>query len=95
MKALAAAVLPVLAIALTDISLQLDNAVAISSVASGLPPSQRGPVLAVGLLLAGACLLTFTLFCSFLVERITWLKPVASLVLVVIAGKLMLEYLHR
>ena len=47
-------VISVLLIALTDVSLQLDNALAISSVAAGVPASYRLPVLAGGVLLA-AC----------------------------------------
>ncbi len=37
-------------IAFTDVALQLDNAIAISSVASTVPASQRLPVLAGGVL---------------------------------------------
>ena len=69
-------------IAFTDITLQLDNALAISSVASQLPPSQRFPVLAGGVLVAAVCLFAFTLLGSTLGEKITWLKPVAGVVLV-------------
>ena len=80
--------LPILLIALTDVALQLDNALAISSVASGVPPSQRFLVLGGGVLLAAACLFGFTLLGSTLIERITWLKPVAGLALLVIGGQL-------
>lgn len=82
------------AIALTDIALQLDNALAISSVASALPPQSRLPVLAGGVLLAALCLLGFTLVGSQLIDRITWLKPVAGLALVVIGAKLVYDYFH-
>lgn len=82
----------VLLIALTDIALQLDNALAISSVASGVPTSYRLPVLAGGVLLAACCLLLFTLIGSNLIERIGWLKPVAGLALVVIGAKLVFDY---
>ena len=75
-------------IAFTDITLQLDNALAISSVASQLPPSQRFPVLAGGVLVAAICLLAFTLVGSVLVEKISWLKPVAGVVLVGIGVQL-------
>jgi predicted tellurium resistance membrane protein TerC len=79
MKAILGAIL---LIAFTDLTLQLDNALAISSVASQLPPSQRLPVLAGGVALAAASLLLFTLVGSSMVERIQWLKPIAGLVLV-------------
>jgi predicted tellurium resistance membrane protein TerC len=80
--------LPVLLIALTDVALQLDNALAISSVASGVPPGQRFLVLALGVLLAAVCLFTFTLVGSNLIGRLAWLKPVAGLALIVIGGQL-------
>ena len=79
-------------IAFTDITLQLDNAIAISSVASGVPSSHRLPVVAGGVLLAALCLLMFTLVGSQLVEKLTWLKPVAGLVLVVIGAKLAIDF---
>lgn len=85
-------VVSILLIALTDVALQLDNALAISSVASGVPASYRLPVLAGGVLLAACCLLVFTLIGSTLIERIGWLKPVAGLALVVIGAKLVLDY---
>jgi predicted tellurium resistance membrane protein TerC len=47
---------PILLIAVTDVALQLDNALAISSVAAGVPAQQRFLVLAVGVLLAACCL---------------------------------------
>ena len=84
----------VLLIALTDVALQLDNALAISSVASGVPGSYRLPVLAGGVLLAAACLLLFTLVGSNLIDRIGWLKPVAGLALVVIGAKLVFDYVR-
>jgi predicted tellurium resistance membrane protein TerC len=87
-------VISILLIALTDVALQLDNALAISSVASGVPASYRLPVLAGGVLLAAGCLLLFTLIGSNLIERINWLKPVAGLVLVVIGAKLVYDYLR-
>ena len=79
-------------IALTDVALQLDNALAISSVASGVPATYRLPVLAGGVLLAAGCLFAFTLVGSNLIERIGWLKPVAGLALVVIGAKLAYDY---
>ena len=82
----------ILLIALTDVALQLDNALAISSVASGVPPSYRFPVLAGGVLLAACCLLGFTLIGSHLIERIAWLKPVAGVALMVIGGKLAYDF---
>jgi len=82
----------VLLIALTDVALQLDNALAISSVASGVPATYRLPVLAGGVLLAAGCLFAFTLVGSNLIERIGWLKPVAGLALVVIGAKLAYDY---
>ncbi len=84
----------ILLIALTDVALQLDNALAISSVASGAPSSYRLPVLAGGVLLAACCLLLFTLIGSNLIERISWLKPVAGLALVVIGAKLVFDYVR-
>lgn len=85
-------VLAVLLIALTDVALQLDNALAISSVASGVPASYRLPVLAGGVLLAAGCLLVFTLVGSNLIDRIGWLKPVAGLALIVIGAKLAYDF---
>lgn len=84
----------ILLIALTDVALQLDNALAISSVASGVPASYRLPVLAGGVLLAAFFLLLFTLIGSHLIERIGWLKPVAGLALVVIGAKLVFDYIR-
>jgi predicted tellurium resistance membrane protein TerC len=84
--------IPILLIAFTDISLQLDNAIAISSVASQVPGQYRLPVLAGGVLLAALSLLAFTLVGSVLVTRFTWLKPIAGLVLVVIGAKLAFDY---
>lgn len=82
----------VLLIALTDVALQLDNALAISSVASNVPVSYRLPVLAGGVLLAACCLLGFTLVGSHLITRIDWLKPVAGLALIVIGAKLVYDF---
>lgn len=82
----------VVLIAFTDIALQLDNAIAISSVASTVPASYRLPVLAGGVLLAALCLLAFTLVGSVLVERLTWLKPLAGVVLMVIGAKLAIDF---
>jgi predicted tellurium resistance membrane protein TerC len=79
-------------IAFTDVALQLDNALAISSVASGVPQAYRWPVLAGGVLLAATCLFAFTLIGSNLIERIDWLKPVAGLALVLIGAKLAYDY---
>ena len=79
-------------IAFTDIALQLDNALAISSVASGVPASYRFYVLAGGVLLAAACLFVFTLIGSNLIEKIAWLKPVAGLALILIGIKLGYDY---
>jgi predicted tellurium resistance membrane protein TerC len=79
-------------IAFTDVALQLDNALAISSVASGVPQAYRWPVLAGGVLLAAVCLFTFTLIGSNLIERIDWLKPVAGLALILIGAKLAYDY---
>ena len=79
-------------IALTDVALQLDNALAISSVASGVPQAYRFAVLAGGVLLAASCLFLFTLVGSTLIERIAWLKPVVGVALVVIGAKLALDF---
>ena len=87
--------LPILLIALTDVALQLDNALAISSVAAGVPSGQRFLVLAVGVLLAAGCLFLFTLIGSNLVERLAWLKPVAGLALIVIGGQLILTWIRH
>ncbi|TMB76632.1 MAG: hypothetical protein E6I12_10525 [Chloroflexi bacterium] len=80
------------AIAFTDIALQLDNALAISSVASTVPPQNRLPILAGGVLLAALCLFGFTLLGSQVIDRFAWLKPVAGLALFVIGGKLVYDY---
>ena len=85
----------VVAIAFTDIALQLDNALAISTVASQLPSNQRLPVLAGGVLLAAICLLAFTLVGSTLVEKVTWLKPVAGVVLVGIGVQLVWSFFRH
>jgi len=85
-------IVSVLLIALTDVALQLDNALAISSVASGVPSSYRLPVLAGGVLLAACCLLLFTFIGSNLIERITWLKPVAGAALIIIGAKLAYDF---
>src|SRR5207245_11355403 len=87
-------VISILLIALTDVALQLDNAVAISSVASSVPATYRLPVLAGGVLLAACCLLLFTLIGSNLIERLNWLKPVAGPVLVVIGAQLVYDYVR-
>lgn len=80
------------AIAFTDVALQLDNAIAISSVASTLPPQSRLPVLAGGVLLAALCLFGFTLVGSQLIDRVGWLRPLAGLTLIVIGAKLVYDY---
>jgi predicted tellurium resistance membrane protein TerC len=85
---------PILLIALTDVALQLDNALAISSVASGVPASKRLLVLGVGVLLAACCLFLFTLIGSSLVERLGWLKPVAGVALVFIGAQLILAWIR-
>ena len=82
----------VLLIALTDIALQLDNALAISTVASGVPASYRLPVLAGGVLLAALCLLVFTMIGSVLIDRVAWLKPVAGAALIIIGAKLAIDF---
>jgi predicted tellurium resistance membrane protein TerC len=82
----------ILLIALTDVALQLDNALAISSVASGVPPGYRFAVLAGGVALAALCLFAFTLVGSALIDRIAWLKPVAGIALMVIGIKLAVEH---
>ncbi|HSS93728.1 MAG TPA: hypothetical protein VLR46_07040 [Candidatus Dormibacteraeota bacterium] len=87
-------VVSILLIAFTDVALQLDNALAISSVASGVPASYRLPVLAGGVLLAACCLLLFTLIGSNLIDRIGWLKPVAGLALMVIGAKLVYDFVR-
>lgn len=89
-----AILVPILLIALTDVALQLDNALAISSVASGVPSSQRLLVLAVGVLLAACCLFLFTLIGSSLVERLGWLKPVAGVALVFIGAQLVIGWVR-
>jgi predicted tellurium resistance membrane protein TerC len=80
--------LPIVLVVMTDVALQLDNALAISSVASGVPQGQRFIVLGVGVLLAATFLFGFTLVGSTFIERITWLKPVAGLALFFIGGQL-------
>jgi predicted tellurium resistance membrane protein TerC len=81
-------------IVITDVALQLDNAVAISSVASQLPSTQRLPVLAAGVLLAAACLFGFTVVGSHLIERLGWLQPLAGGLLVVIGLRLVNNYVR-
>lgn len=80
------------AVVFTDVALQLDNALAVSAVASTLPGEQRALVLVVGLLLSAVCLFGFTLLGATLIERATWLKPVAGIVLVVIGVKLTMDF---
>lgn len=84
----------VLLIALTDVALQLDNALAISSVASSVPASYRLPVLAGGVMVAAFCLLGFTVVGSTLIDRIGWLKPLAGLALVLFGAKLVMDYVR-
>jgi predicted tellurium resistance membrane protein TerC len=84
----------VLFVALTDVALQLDNALAISSVASGVPAPYRLPVLAGGVMVAALCLLGFTVVGSALIDRIGWLKPLAGLALVIFGGKLVVDFLR-
>ena len=84
--------LSIAGIALTDVALQLDNALAISSVASTVPPQLRVPVLAGGVLLAAVCLFAFTLLGSHLIERVALLKPAAGLALFAIGGKLLYDF---
>lgn len=86
--------LSILLIAFTDVALQLDNALAISSVAAGVPPAHRFAVLAGGVLLAALCLLVFTLIGSTLIDRIAWLKPVAGIALMVIGVKLAADFIR-
>src|SRR5437764_15065532 len=82
------------AIAFTDIALQLDNALAISSVASTVPPQSRLPNLSGGVLLAALCLFGFTLIGSQPIERLTWLKPAGGLAPVRIRGIAVCDYLR-
>jgi predicted tellurium resistance membrane protein TerC len=82
----------VLLIAFNDVALQLDNALAISSVASGVPTTYRFYVLAGGVLLAACCLFGFTLIGSTLIEKLTWLKPVAGVALIFIGAKLAYDF---
>jgi predicted tellurium resistance membrane protein TerC len=84
----------VLLIALTDVALQLDNALAISSVASNVPASYRLPVVAGGVMVAAFCLLAFTVVGSTLIDRIGWLKPVAGLALILFGGRLVLDFVR-
>ncbi len=84
----------VLLIALTDVALQLDNALAISSVASNVPAAYRLPVLAGGVMVAAMCLLGFTVVGSAMIDRIGWLKPLAGLALVLFGGKLVVDFLR-
>jgi predicted tellurium resistance membrane protein TerC len=85
----------VVVIAFTDVALQLDNAIAISSVATSVPAGQRLAVLGGGVLLAACCLLGFTMAGSFLIEKVWWLKPLAGVALVGIGVKLALEAFQR
>ncbi len=84
----------ILLIALTDVALQLDNALAISSVASNVPAAYRLPVLAGGVMVAALCLLGFTVVGSTLIDRIGWLKPLAGLALILFGGKLVVDFLR-
>jgi predicted tellurium resistance membrane protein TerC len=84
--------IPALIIAFTDVTLQLDNAIAISTAASQVPGRYRIAVLAAGVVVAASCLLLFTLVGSTLIQRFAWLKPVAGLVLVLIGVKLGFDY---
>lgn len=84
----------VLLVALTDVALQLDNALAISSVASSVPASYRLPVLAGGVMVAACCLLGFTVVGSTLIDRVGWLKPVAGLALIIFGGKLVMDFVR-
>jgi predicted tellurium resistance membrane protein TerC len=81
-------------IVITDVALQLDNAVAISSVASQLPANQRFAVLAAGVLLAAVCLFGFTLIGSHMIEHFGWLQPIAGGVLVIIGIRLVVDFVR-
>lgn len=83
----------IVTVAFTDVMLQLDNALAVSSVASAVPSTHRTLVLAAGVLLSSLCLLGFTIAGSALIHRLEWLKPIAGLVLVGIGVKLALDSL--
>lgn len=78
-------------VAFTDVTLQLDNALAVSAVASTLD-KHRVLVLGVGVLLSAVCLLGFTLLGATLIQRAAWLKPVAGLVLVVLGARLAWDF---
>lgn len=84
----------ILTIALTDLALQLDNALAISSVAGAMHPSQRLLALAAGVGLAALCLFGLTAVGSALVERAAVLRPVAGAVLVLIGLQLIASFFH-
>lgn len=84
----------VLLVAFTDVALQLDNALAISSVASSVPGSYRLPVLAGGVMVAAFCLLGFTVVGSTVIDRVGWLKPLAGLALMVFGGKLVMDFVR-
>jgi predicted tellurium resistance membrane protein TerC len=79
-------------VAITDVALQLDNALAVSAVASTLAGRERALVLVGGLLLSAICLFGFTLLGASLIQRAAWLKPIAGVVLVVIGVKLALDF---
>jgi predicted tellurium resistance membrane protein TerC len=84
-------VIAIALVAFTDVTLQLDNALAVSAVASTLD-KHRPLVLAVGVLLSAVCLLGFTLVGASLIQRAAWLKPVAGFVLVVVGARLAWDF---
>ncbi len=90
-----AILLAIVAVAFTDIALQLDNAISISAIASTLPPTQRTYVLAGGVLLAAIFLFSFTLIGSELITRVEWLKPVAGGVLVILGASMIWSFFRH
>lgn len=87
-----AAVQAILAIAITDVLLQLDNAFAISSLASALRPSLRLVALAGGVGLGALCLVSFSLVGSAVLSRVGALKPAAGIVLILLGCQLLASF---
>lgn len=81
-----------LVIAFTDVLLQMDNAFAISSLASALHPSQRLVALAGGVGLGALCLACFSLVGSAVLSRVGVLKPAAGIVLILLGGQLIASF---
>ena len=78
----------ILAVAISDISLTFDNALAISQMAIGLPPKQQHRALIVGMLLSCAIMIIMTFVVVQLREHFDWVRYPAGLWLLFVVMQL-------